>query len=139
MGRLSKPLIDKFGCTVIGIDQTDTMLKFANQYVNNSKFTATKENRNYAADLLLSVLVLQHSPDPKADIDYFYETLKTNGLIMLINEHNRYVPVALDQNNYVIWQDDKIDVLALMANRFSLVSKNIYYNGNDILTIWKKI
>jgi 2-polyprenyl-3-methyl-5-hydroxy-6-metoxy-1,4-benzoquinol methylase len=138
MGRLSQPIIDKFGCTVVGIEQTDTMLKFANQYVNNTKFTATKENRNYAADLLLSIFVLQHSADPESNIDYFYETLKPNGLVVLVNEHTRYVPVALDQNNYVVWQDDKIDILALMANRFRLVSKNIYYNGNDILTIWKK-
>lgn len=139
MGRLSKPIIDIFNCRVLGIDQSPNMLKYADQYVNNKLFKTSCESCITNADLLISTFVLQHSEHPEQDIDNFYQMLKQGGIVVLVNEHNRYVPVGLTNDNYVIWQDDKIDVIELMRKRFSLIRKSIYYNGNDILTIWKKL
>lgn len=139
MGRLTKPIIEKFNCRVIGIDQSLSMLSHARHYVNSQLFEACQQSHCTTADLVISVFVLQHSADPDRDIDKFYNLLKPNGTVVLVNEHQRYVPVALDPNNYVIWHDDQIDILQIMKKRFKFIAKHRYYNGNDILTIWKKI
>src|SRR5690242_15985126 len=40
IGRLAKPLIERYGCTIIGVDLMPSMLKHAVEYINSPKFIA---------------------------------------------------------------------------------------------------
>lgn len=140
MGRVSKELVSRFNCNVFGVDISETMLLFANQYVDNK----TKFNTfNYyttpnSIDVCVSALVLQHVENPKKEIDNIHSALKNDGYFVLLNEPGRWVPVGLDKNNYVIWDDDKFDVFSYVEEKFIQVSEIPYINKNLTLKTYRK-
>lgn len=142
MGRVSKGLIDKFKCKVIGLDISDSMLTFARLYTANvQKFQATK---NYtepeSVDVCLSILALQHAQDPKQEIDNIVKVLKHNGTLILLNENKRFVPNDIDRNRYVIWEDDGFDVFGYIETLLKKINSVKYLNSNlDIIFYRKEI
>lgn len=145
VGRISKVLVDNFDCSVVGFDISRIMLNYATMYVNNDKFTPILYNKDLdfknkpKFNLIIASLVLQHSEDPIFDIDFISKVLDDNGTIVLINENTRYVPAGLDNNGYVIWHDDKIDILQEMTKRFKLVGQYNYYDRDDKpMSVWRK-
>jgi 2-polyprenyl-3-methyl-5-hydroxy-6-metoxy-1,4-benzoquinol methylase len=145
VGRVSKALIQEIGCEVVGFDISDTMLKYAIEYVNNNKFIPVVYDKNMSTldkpkfDLIIASLVLQHSEHPLHDINVMKCLLNDGGRIVIINENTRYVPTGKDSNGYVIWEDDKIDISQEMSKQFQLVDHHDYYTRTDKpLTVWKK-
>jgi len=140
MGRMSKSLIDKFDCKVIGLDISDSMLTFARLYTANvKKFIATK---NYtepnSVDVCLAVLVLQHTENPKKEIENLYNVLKPNGYLVLVNENKRFVPSDVDAQRYVIWKDDGFDIFTELKNKFDVVDSVQYMNTETSIMFYKK-
>lgn len=142
MGRISKGLIDKFNCKVIGLDISDSMLTFARLYTANvQKFQATKSyTEPESVDVCLSILALQHAQDPKQEIDNIVKVLKHNGTLILLNENKRFVPNDIDRNRYVIWEDDGFDVFGYIETLLKKINSVKYLNSNlDIIFYRKEI
>lgn len=130
MGRVSKKLIEKFDCNIIGVDISNSMLLFANIYVSKPrKFkTLSSYNMPNTIDVCISTFVLQHVQDPKTEIDIIYNNLRVGGYLVLVNENKRYVPSDVDSNRYIIWNDDGFDIFGEISSRFKKVNSVQYMN-----------
>jgi len=128
MGRVSKKLIEKFDCNIVGVDISNTMLTFANIYVSKpKKFKPTNMyNVPESIDVAISTFVLQHVQDPKAEIELIYTNLKVGGYLILVNENKRFVPSDVDANRYVVWNDDGFDIFGEINSRFKKVNSVRY-------------
>lgn len=140
MGRVSKALIDKFDCKVIGLDISPSMLTFAKLYTANiKKFEGTHNyNTPESIDVALSILALQHSEDPAKEIDNIIKVLKPGGTLVLLNEPTRYVPSDVDSNRYVVWKDDGFDIFGYIEARLSKVHSVKYISGKHDVIFYRK-
>lgn len=142
MGRVSKQLIEQIGCDVVGFDISYPMLLTAKNYINNDKFDHIKYDKrlktfNKKFDVVISILVLQHSEHPQEDLMFIKNILKPDGIFILVNEPKRFIPIDIE-NKQVVWYDDGIDIEKLASDHFIPLSKNNYYNRTDnCLTIYK--
>jgi 2-polyprenyl-3-methyl-5-hydroxy-6-metoxy-1,4-benzoquinol methylase len=140
MGRLSKEFIDRKNCYVFGVDLSQSMLNYADQYVNNSrKFLPMQayflEN---TIDVAICVFVLQHVEFPKKEIDNILNVLKPNGYMVLLNENKRFIPNSLDSENYVVWDDDGFDVEQYINQHVTKVVSIPYIDNRNHISIFKK-
>lgn len=140
MGRVSKALINKFNCKVIGLDISDSMLTFARLYTANiNKFVPTK---NYSdpnsVDVCLSILALQHTENPKVEIENIVNTLKPGGILVLLNENQRFVPSDIDSNRYVVWNDDGFDIFGYIETLLRRVNSVQYLKSNLNIIFYRK-
>lgn len=112
IGRMSKALIERYGCTVVGADSSWKMLDLAVNYVELRRFRAVDTNNIPLEhfDLALSVWVLQHTSYPDKDLDIILRSLKATGSLFVVNELRRCVPVQGG------WTDDGIDVRGMLGN-----------------------
>lgn len=122
VGRLSRALIDKYGCHVVGADTSWAMQKLALEYVGSPKFMACDPSMicpsGMKFDAAISVWVLQHCLKPEDDIDAIHAALKPNGRLFVVNEINRVVP-AVFGDRQLHWVHDSADVAALLGARFN--------------------
>lgn len=141
MGRIAKELISKFNCKVIGVDISSSMLTFAKLYTANlNKFQGTHEyNTPETVDVALSVLALQHAEDPKKEIDNIYNVLKPNGVFILLNESQRFVPGDIDARRYVIWKDDGFNVFDYVESKMKKFHSVPYVSGKHDIIFYRKI
>lgn len=128
MGRVSKKLIEKFNCKVVGTDISDSMLTYAKLYVANLRQfeplkSYTVEN---SIDVCIATFVLQHVENPKLEIDNIFKVLKPGGYLVLVNENKRYVPSDVDSNRYIVWQDDGFDIFGEISSRLKRVNSVKY-------------
>lgn len=144
MGRVSKEIINNFNCDVVGFDTSAHMLLLAQQYLEyNDKFKIQKYKKYYKwnerkFDVFLASFVLQHSEHPKEDIDFIYNNLNDDGILILVNEKERLVPVDI-KDGYAVWHDDKINITDLISNKFKNIGYFDYYNKNiKCLSLWVK-
>lgn len=140
MGRLSKEFIDRKNCYVFGVDLSQSMLNYADQYVNNSrKFLPMQayflEN---TIDVAICVFVLQHVEFPKKEIDNILNVLKPNGYMVLLNENKRFIPNSLDSENYIVWDDDGFDVEQYINQYITKVVSIPYIDNRNNISIFKK-
>jgi ubiquinone/menaquinone biosynthesis C-methylase UbiE len=140
MGRVSKKLIDKFSCKVVGTDISDSMLTYAKLYVANLKQfeplkTYTVEN---SIDVCIATFVLQHVENPKLEIDNIFKVLKPGGYFVLVNENKRYVPSDVDSNRYVVWNDDGFDIFGELDTRFKKINSVQYMKTTKDVVFYKK-
>jgi len=140
MGRVSKALIDKFDCKVIGLDISASMLTFAKLYTANvKKFEGThKYDTPESVDVAMSILALQHSEDPTKEIDNIINTLKPGGTFVLLNEPTRYVPSDVDSNRYVVWKDDGFDIFGYVEAKLKKVHSVQYISGKHDVIFYRK-
>ncbi len=141
MGRVSREIINRFNCKVIGVDKSESMRTFAMLYVSNpNKFTPLEAyTTSESIDVCLSILVLQHVQDPKKEIKNIYEVLKPGGILVLLNEKKRLVPSDVDKKNFIIWNDDKVDIFELITfNGFSIIGKQKYLNTSHEIIFYRK-
>ena len=140
MGRVSKNLIERFDCNVIGVDISDSMLTFANIYV--SKPRKFKSMTSYTVpntiDVAISTFVLQHVENPKTEIDIIYDTLKVGGYLILVNETKRYVPSDVDSNRYIVWNDDGFDVFGELSSRLNRINSVKYMSTDTDIIFYRK-
>ena len=117
VGRLSKALIEKYGCFVVGVDISASMRALAAVYVDSDKFFACSpdalQHLNLKCDLALAVWVLQHTFDPSLEIKRIKYSLKPSGQLFVVNDHRRIVPTTTRQ-----WINDGQDIKALLNKEF---------------------
>lgn len=140
MGRVSKALIEKFDCKVIGLDISASMLTFARLYTANiKKFESThKYDTPNSVDVAMSILALQHSENPAKEIDNIINTLKPGGTFVLLNESTRYVPSDIDSNRYIVWKDDGFDIFKYVEERLKKVQSVPYISGKHDVIFYRK-
>jgi len=140
MGRVSKKLIEKFDCNVIGVDISNTMLTFANIYVSKPKKFKPLNSYNMAntIDVAISTFVLQHVENPKTEIDIIYNNLKVGGYLILVNENKRYVPSDVDSNRYIVWNDDGFDVFGELDSRLNRINSVKYMSTDTDIIFYRR-
>lgn len=140
MGRVSKDIIKKFDCTVLGYDISESMKTFATLYVSNPrKFkTISQLPDNNSIDVCLSIFVLQHVENPKQEIENIVNILKPNGHLVLINEDNRFIPSDVDNKGYVIWDNDNFNVFTEIEKHLTKVKQIPYINPEKNIVIYRK-
>lgn len=124
IGRISKELIDKYNCKVIGVDISSSMREHAKKYVNSSNFQAISpfEFRQLILqgvrfDAAIAIWVLQHSIDPLADIVMLKTSLKKDALFYVLNNIHSAIPT--DKG----WITNKLDIFKLLEEFFILEFK----------------
>ena len=135
MGRVSKELISRFNCNVTGVDISERMKIFAMLYVSEpKKFKTVETIEPNTFDVCVAAFVLQHTENPKQEIERIANGLNPNGVFVLLNENKRLVPADVDSNRYVIWNDDNFDVFEETEKYLTKV-KSIPYPPNTELNI----
>jgi len=127
VGRLSKALIERHGCRVVGVDISAKMRALAVDYVGSDRFfacppdmlTALADN-GFRADAAFSVWVLQHCFNPRDDISRLHRSLRGGGRFFIVNNTNRRVPTRERA-----WVDDGIDVRAMLGEYFTLREQGV--------------
>ncbi|MBS0360349.1 MAG: class I SAM-dependent methyltransferase [Proteobacteria bacterium] len=124
IGRLSKALIERFDCFVLGVDQSEDMRALAPAYVKNAAFSAVSRRmfhqiglRGFRADAAFSVWVLQHCPQPDEDIGLIAAALPPQAPITVVNMKRR----ALSTREKG-WYDDGFDLRSRLAGQFREVA-----------------
>lgn len=120
IGRVSKELIEKIGCKVIGVDISASMRDMAKEYVKSSNFEVVspalfreKILDGLRVDGIISIWVLQHSSDPISDVALLKSSLKQNGLLYVLNNKVSAVPTNKG------WINNGVNILALLEFNFS--------------------
>jgi len=128
IGRLSKLLIQKYGCWVIGADISPSMRALSMNYVNSDRFAVTHPNflmhTDLQCDLALSIWVLQHCLYPKEDIENIKRNMKDDGQLFVVNNIRRVVPITTHFDGKPNWGDDKINMKELLAEHFTVETIN---------------
>jgi len=128
IGRLSKALIDRFGCRVVGVDISVSMRGFAHAYVNSDRFFSCAPiwlrffapSPLWRADVAISVWTLQHCLEPSEDIAIIKGSLGEGGKIFVVNNNQRVVPTR-----ECGWLDDKKDISALLNTSFHQLARGM--------------
>jgi SAM-dependent methyltransferase len=122
IGRLSRELIRRNGCRVIGADISRNMRALAAVYVEDDRFFACSPTmldllieQGILFDLALSVWVLQHCLRPRDDVERLRRALAPSGGLFVVNQRKRVVPTVEKG-----WADDGIDIGALLQIGFCL-------------------
>ncbi|HTQ77305.1 MAG TPA: class I SAM-dependent methyltransferase [Burkholderiales bacterium] len=122
IGRIARELIERTGCSVVGVDFSPRMRALAPQYVQSERFSACSPElfdalvwAGLRVDAALSVWVLQHCAQPALDIARIREALKAGGQLFLVNMRWRAVPTVAHG-----WFDDGLDIREMLAAEFDL-------------------
>jgi SAM-dependent methyltransferase len=118
VGRLSKALIERYDCFILGVDQSDEMRALAPSYVGSASFSVVSRRmfhqmgvRGFRADAAFSVWVLQHCLSPEQDIGLMIAALPSGAPLTAVNMKRRAIPTQEKA-----WADDGIDMRALLAS-----------------------
>lgn len=115
IGRLSKALIERYDCWVVGVDISPSMRALAASYVSSPKFSAlAPEFFDCGAfdpkfDLALAVWTLQHCYDVEADVARISGSLIRGGKLFVVNDRKRLVPTR-----QCGWVNDGKDILRVL-------------------------
>jgi cyclopropane fatty-acyl-phospholipid synthase-like methyltransferase len=123
IGRLSKGLIERYGCRVVGVDISQNMRTLASNYVASDRFTACSPGMISASgmqfDAAIAVWVLQHCFKPEEDIARIKSAMKPGAGLFVVNAHLRVVPTAMG------WVDDGGDVRGILETEFRRVTSGL--------------
>lgn len=139
MGRVSKEILKRCECDIVGTDISPSMRSFAKNYVDNDKFQVYKNyDLKNSIDICLCIFVLQHVENLEKEIENIYNVLKYDGYLILLNEFKRYVPVDVDEQNYIVWMNDELDVFEKVAEKFRRIDSKPYNKSIDV-NFFKKV
>jgi SAM-dependent methyltransferase len=115
IGRLAKPLIEHFGCTVLGVDASRSMRLLAPHYVLSERFAVCSPEdldqlleHGLTCDHGYAVWALQHCAWPDQDVARIRRALRPGGGFSVVNARKRLVPIAGG------WHDDGVSIEALL-------------------------
>lgn len=121
IGRMSKALIERYGCSVLGVDISVSMRQLAPQYVANPNFSSVSPDvfakmvaRGLRVDCGIAVWVLQHCPDVITDIALIKSSLKPDAGLYIVNNNLSAIPT--DKG----WVNDGVNIQQLLENAFSV-------------------
>jgi cyclopropane fatty-acyl-phospholipid synthase-like methyltransferase len=128
IGRMSKALIDRFGCSVVGVDISKSMRSLAREYVGSDRFVVYAPEdleTNHRFDAAIAIWVLQHCFDPANDIARIKSALRPYGQMFVVNDHHRIVPCR--EAAWVNDGKDIADMLDVVSNKLdpSIVGKRV--------------
>jgi SAM-dependent methyltransferase len=122
IGRLSKELIVRSNCSVIGVDISLSMRQLAPAYVLDSRFAAcglpfvdALIGSGILVDGAFAVWSLQHSPRVEEDLERIDRILKPGGRFFVCNLYRACVPTNKG------WIDFGFDIQSLLAARFEVI------------------
>lgn len=123
IGRVSKEIIEKIGCKVIGVDISQSMREMAKAYVKNPNFEAITPSQlrekildGLRVDGVIAIWALQHSWQPFADVALLKASLKSNALVYILNSYKNKIPT----NKGLV--DNGINILSLLDITFEKLS-----------------
>ena len=147
IGRLSKVLIERTGCFVMGVDMAQRMREMAPAYVASPRFMVVSPagldmliDRGIQADFGFASWVLQHCLEVERDIERIAQALGPMARFFMVNNLMRAVPT--DQG----WVHDGKSVEALLCLRFDSLERYPFPAGasapeltaNSALTWWRR-
>ena len=119
IGRISKELIGRSGCRMIGVDISMSMCQLAPGYVGDRRFAACgwpvlegMQAHGMRVNGAVAIWSLQHSPRVEDDIKRIHDVLEPGGGLFVCNLHRAAVPTNRG------WVDTGFDIKALLAERF---------------------
>lgn len=119
IGRMSKALIERFGCRVVGVDSSKSMRLLAPEYVLSDRFVVWSPEvldqmiaRGFRADVAICLWVVQHAFDPLKVINQLEGALLPGGQVYAINQRTRCVP--MDHG----YENDGFDIRGGLARTF---------------------
>ncbi len=126
IGRVSKILIEKTNCKVIGVDISPSMRKLAKEYVNSNNFKIFSPDEILAlikkglrVDGAISIWVLQHCLNPIIEINLIKSILKKDALFYVLNNNTSAVPTNKG------WVNNNVNIQELLNFRFEEIKKDI--------------
>lgn len=124
IGRIAKELIERYGCSVVGVDISTGMRQLAPGYVGSERFTACAPEmldriaaRGFRATHACACWVLQHCALPQTDVARIEAALADGGTLFVLNNNKRCVPTDGG------WATDGISIEKLLTDRFDRVAK----------------
>jgi len=127
VGRMSKALIERYRCQVLGVDLSPEMRALGPGYVGSQDFSVVSGEvfarlvaGGLQVDAAFSVWVLQHCLAVADDIATLRRALKPGGRLAVVNTLHRVVPV-MERT----WASDGVDVRALLTDNFELVQDGL--------------
>jgi len=118
-GRMSRALIERFGCSVVGVDQAQKMREYAVGYVGSPRFSVFSPEefdaqvaQGLSVDFGLACWVLQHCMYPAQQVGRIANALAADAPFLLINSVLRLIPTNQG------WRSDGEDLDACMGVRF---------------------
>lgn len=97
VGRMSKAIIDTFGCTVVGVDINQSMLNHASEYVGSNKFTPMLVdefvNSSITVTSAIAIWALQHSVNVLDNLQTIKEHLIYKGKLFVFEETKPCIPL----------------------------------------------
>ena len=134
VGRISKMLIDKFGCQVVGVDINNKLLDYAISHVASDKFTGMlvedlpKLNKKFTQ--VIAIWALQHSVFISKDLDSINNVLDKNADIFIFETIQPTVPIHNSEQPWFILNDP---YLPFYKKRFSLIEMGLFPSELRIL------
>jgi 2-polyprenyl-3-methyl-5-hydroxy-6-metoxy-1,4-benzoquinol methylase len=120
IGRLSRELILRHGCCVVGVDISQNMRALSVIYARSDRFMCCAPEmldemaaRGTRFDAALSVWVLQHCMDPAKEIGRMRAALRPGAPLFVANSFHRSIP-TLEKG----WVNDGLDIKAMLAAEF---------------------
>ncbi|HEY4370353.1 MAG TPA: class I SAM-dependent methyltransferase [Burkholderiales bacterium] len=147
VGRMSRALIERYDCTVVGVDQSAKMREHAQSYVGSSRFKAaspaefdTMVKEGFVADFGMAIWVLQHCVHPAGEISRIANALAAEAPFLLVNSVHRLIPTHLG------WGQDGENLDARMAERFGQLERMQFPEStsvkalreNSVISWWQR-
>jgi SAM-dependent methyltransferase len=136
IGRMSKALIERARCKVVGADISASMRALAVPYVASPRFSVCAPDellrRPKSVSAAIAVWVLQHCENPAEDIRRIHRAMKPGARLFVADSFERVIPAAEKQfftsPPTVIrkWMKDDIVVRALLDRTFALVAEGSF-------------
>lgn len=136
IGRMSKALIERVGCGVIGVDISADMRRLAEEYVADRRFATASPDEmakgSAKVDAAISIWVLQHCIHPSVDIARLRAVIRHGGMLFVLNMQGRAIPMTRSEDTVLGprfgWGTDNLDVEALLRNRFRVLEERVEGN-----------
>jgi ubiquinone/menaquinone biosynthesis C-methylase UbiE len=111
IGRLAKPIIEKFNCKVVGVDFQPNMLKHATEYVNNSNFTAISNEEFFQLPddyftVGISIWALMHTMNTTIIIEDIQKKLNYNSRFCVFDSNDKAWPIKPIDIHDSVTEDD---------------------------------
>ena len=147
IGRLSKALIERTGCFVIGVDMAQRMRELAPVYVASPRFMVVSPegfdaliDRGVKMDFGFASWALQHCLEVERDIERIHAALGPMARFFMVNNLLRAVPT--DRG----WVHDGKSVEALLSAHFDALDRYPFPPGisapeltaNSALSWWRR-
>ena len=136
IGRMSKALIERARCKVVGVDISASMRALAVPYVSSPRFSVCApgdvQRRPKSVSAAIAIWVLQHCESPAEDIGRIHRAMKPGARLFVADSFERVIPGTEKQlftsppRIVRKWVKDDVNVRALLDRSFALVTEGSF-------------